>query len=206
VFHFSKTYLLLGTVLLGVAFHASAQTYADNTPQVVVSVYNDAGVSANALAEAEEKAARIFARAGVRITWTTCSDCDRFEWPNSLSVRIVPGSPRSTQEIFGMAFLSAEGTGCYTDVFYERAEKLQSAWNVNLSDTLGAVMAHEIGHLLLGSNSHTPAGIMRARWESQELNRMARGNLLFTESQSDQMRAKLSATGSTITVAARSTF
>ena len=206
MFHFSKTYLLLGTLLLGVAFHASAQTNADNTPQVVVSVYNDAGVSANALAEAEEKAARIFARAGVRITWTNCSDCDRFEWPTSLSVRIVPRSPRSTQEIFGMAFLSAEGTGCYTDVFYERAEKLQSAWNVNLSDTLGAVMAHEIGHLLLGSNSHTPAGIMRARWESQELNRMARGNLLFTESQSDQMRAKLSATGSTITVAARSTF
>ena len=105
-----------------------------------------------------------------------------------------------------MAFLSAEGTGCYTDVFYERAAKLQSAWNVNLSDTLGAVMAHEIGHLLLGSNSHTPAGIMRARWEGQELNRMARGNLLFTESQSDQMRAKLSATRSTLTVAARSTF
>ena len=54
-----------------------------------------------------------------------------------------------TQEIFGMALLSAEGTGCYTDVFYERAEKLQSAWNVNLSHTLGAVMADEIGQLPL---------------------------------------------------------
>ena len=52
-------------------------------------------------------------------------------------------------------------------------------------------MAHEIGHLLLGSNSHAPAGIMSARWEGQELNRMARGNLLFTDAQSDQMRTEI---------------
>jgi hypothetical protein len=206
MFRFSKTYLLLGTLLLRLAFPALAQTYPHNNPQMAVSVYNDAGVPANVLAHAEEKTARIFARAGVWITWKNCLNCARFEWPTSLSVRIVPGSAPSAQEIFGRAFLSAEGTGCYTDVFYDRAAKLQSAWNVNLSETLGTVMAHEIGHLLLGSNSHTPEGIMRARWEGQELNRMARGNLLFTEAQSDHMRAKLFAARSQLTVAAQTTF
>ena len=204
--HFSKTCLSLGTLLLALAFPAWAQTYPDNNPQVVVSVYNDAGVSSNVLAHAEENATRIFGRAGVWIAWKNCLDCGPVEWPTSLVVRIVPGSARPSHEIFGMAFLSAEGTGCYTDVFYEGAAKLQSAWNVSLSDTLGAVIAHEIGHLLLGSNSHTSAGIMRAHWEGQELNRMARGNLLFTEAQSDQMHMKLFAVRSTLTVAAQSTF
>jgi hypothetical protein len=206
VFHDSKTCLLLGTLLLGLAFPALAQTYPDNNPQVAVFVYNDTGVPANVLTQAEEKAARIFARAGVWITWKSCLDCSRLEWPTSLAVRIVPGSVPAAQEIFGMAFLSAEGTGCYTDVFYDRAAKLQSAWNLNLSETLGAVMAHELGHLLLGSNSHAPAGIMRARWEGQELNRMARGNLLFTDVQSEHMRAKLFAARSQLTVAAQTTF
>ena len=29
---------------------------------------------------------------------------------------------------------------------------------------LGRVTAHEIGHLLLGTNGHAPAGLMRATW------------------------------------------
>ena len=34
---------------------------------------------------------------------------------------------------------------------------------------LGHAAAHEIGHLLLGSNSHSPFGLMRARWSGQDL-------------------------------------
>jgi len=33
-----------------------------------------------------------------------------------------------------------------------------------MATLLGRVTAHEIGHLLLGTNSHTLAGIMRAKW------------------------------------------
>ena len=29
---------------------------------------------------------------------------------------------------------------------------------------LGRVTAHEIGHLLIGTNSHAPSGLMRASW------------------------------------------
>jgi hypothetical protein len=101
-------------------------------------------------------------------------------------------------EVFGLAFLSAEGTGCYSDVFYDRATELQSAWNVDLSDILGNVMVHELGHLLRGSNAHASAGIMQARWKDEELNRMVRGNLSFTAEQANNMRAKLTAVRSTV--------
>ena len=75
----------------------------------------------------------------------------------------------ATSEVFGVAFLSDEGTGCYSDVFYDRAMELHADWHVGLSDILGSVMAHELGHLLLGSNSHSPAGVMRAHWQGEEL-------------------------------------
>ena len=96
--------------------------------------------------------------------------------------------------MFGVAFLSAEGTGCYSDVFYDRAMELHVNWNVGLADTLGNVMAHELGHLLLGSNSHASTGIMRAHWQGEELRHLSWGRLSFTNQQADHMRGKLIAT------------
>ena len=68
---------------------------------------------------------------------------------------------------------------------------LHTAWNVGLADILGSVMAHELGHLILGSNSHSPTGIMRARWEHGELRRLERGSLVFTDEQAERMRVKV---------------
>jgi hypothetical protein len=236
----SKTCPLLGTLLLALAFPVWGQGYVGENPQVVVSVYDDAGVRAESLAQAEQRAAKILGRAGVDVIWKNCSSstdhvgpdalvrvgepsspgsvfednaglrpagrvgalgptlsgledegCLRLDWPTHLAVRVVPQSRRSINDVFGVAFLSAEGTGCYSDVFYDRAAELQTAWNVSLTDVLGNVMAHELGHLLLGSNSHASIGIMKARWQGEELNRAARGSLLFTAEQSEHMRAKL---------------
>jgi hypothetical protein len=52
-------------------------------------------------------------------------------------------------------------------------------------------MAHEIGHLLLGANSHSRTGIMRAFWSGDDLTLAARAYLLFTPGQSRQMKTRL---------------
>ncbi len=44
---------------------------------------------------------------------------------------------------------------------------------------LGHAAAHEIGHLLLGSNSHSPQGLMRARWSRQDLQNAGIGQSSF---------------------------
>jgi hypothetical protein len=116
--------------------------------------------------------------------------CTQFAWPAYLALRIMPHSIRTVKEVFGVAFLSAEGTGCYSDVFYEQALKLPTEWNVGLADILGGVAAHELGHLLLGSNSHGHTGIMRAHSEHEELRRLAMGNLWFTTEEAEHMRGK----------------
>ena len=145
-------------------------------------------------------------RVGTPAPTRSTLDCASFEWPTRLAVRIVPRSAHATSEVFGVAFLSAEGTGCYSDIFYDRATKLHADWNVGLSDLLGNVMAHELGHLLLGSNSHSRAGIMRAHWQGEELNLLSRGNLWFTREQGEQMRGKLNRVRPAVALTARSRF
>jgi hypothetical protein len=53
-------------------------------------------------------------------------------------------------------------------------------------------MAHELGHLLLGSNSHSPTGLMRADWRTKDLTGMAQGGLVFSDEQAQRMKIKLS--------------
>ena len=57
-------------------------------------------------------------------------------------------------------------------------------------DLLGCVIAHELGHLLLGKSSHSEEGLMRARWEARELREAAKGNLLFSKSETERMRVR----------------
>ncbi len=70
---------------------------------------------------------------------------------------------------------------------------LHESSHMSLASILGHGVAHEIGHLLLGTNSHAASGIMRARWQIRELTSASKGTLLFSDVQSRQMRNKLAA-------------
>ncbi len=200
----SKTCVLLVTFLDLLTFPAWSEINpgADHEERlpITVSVYDDADVPRAVLGEAEHQAAKIFARAEVEVTWLNCTTsrdkaaegCNRFEKYEHLAMRIMRHSPHSQNDVFGVAFLSADGTGRYGDIFYDRATALQADWKVGLADILGNVMAHELGHLLLGTNSHSHIGIMKAHWQAEELRLLSRGDLGFTDQQADHMRGKLS--------------
>ena len=68
-------------------------------------------------------------------------------------------------------------------------------WRVTasaLADVLlGRAMAHEIGHLLLGANSHSLNGIMRGHWSVHEFRLNARIDMLFITEHSRRMKALL---------------
>jgi hypothetical protein len=98
---------------------------------------------------------------------------------------------KASDGVFGVAFLSTEGTGAYTDVSYNSAEELDQEWHVGLARVLGHVMAHELGHLLLGSNAHSRQGIMCPRWHGDELHLASKGSLLCSEEQARFMRERL---------------
>jgi hypothetical protein len=186
-------FALTTCVLLG-----TTRNSAGENPCLSVFVYNDAQVSPGVLSKAELRAAMIFARAGLDIIWLNrahemsdhASSMSTIPAPDHLMLRITPhGASSTSNAVFGMAFLGPDGTGRYGDVFWERVQELHTSYQVDLARVLASVMAHEIGHLLLGSNGHSISGIMRARWESSELRQVAMGTLVFLPWQEQRMRA-----------------
>ena len=75
-------------------------------------------------------------------------------------------------------------------MYYEnvlRRAQSDDAEGGKLQIILGCIIAHELGHLLLGSNSHSDTGIMLARWEVNQLRQLMMGGLLFTPGESKRM-------------------
>ena len=75
-------------------------------------------------------------------------------------------------------------------VYYEyalrRAKSDDAEFEVQI--ILGCAIAHELGHLLLGTNSHSDKGIMQPRWEPNQVRQLMMGTLLFSTEQSKLMR------------------
>jgi hypothetical protein len=169
---------------------------------LTVSVHNDANVPAGAMISAEVTASRIFRQAGVAVKWIICAppldptlhsaSCSKAVFPSHLQVRIASKAENVNDSTFGVSYLAADGTGCYSDIFFSRIADLYSNSGQQIGPILGHVMAHEIAHLLLGINAHSAFGIMRARWQRVELLKASKGELLFTPQQSQVMRQRLS--------------
>ena len=199
----------LGLVLAGsrsLAALQGAPPQPQQGPTVFVSFYNNAGLSSKTTKAAEKQAARIFARLGLSLVWTTCPvdtgrdksapQCTAPLSPAHLVVRALPRNMSErlpyNAETFGISLLGRNGVGYYAYVFCDRVQELVNSSHMNPGTVLGYVMAHEIGHLLLGVNSHAPEGIMKARWSDVELRGLATGNLRFSRGQAEQIHQNLS--------------
>jgi hypothetical protein len=201
----------MNTILLSLAsalLSATPQTSAPDpapTYTLTVALFNDARVPPTVLAGGQETASHIFAESGIDIRWMLCgredesleerNACGQPEFPDHLDMHIVNGCPHLASSVFGISYVSPEGIGTQADVFYARVAAFRQS-PAELSILLGYAMAHELGHLLLGPNSHSPTGLMRADWRTKELTYMAQGGLGFGEGQTQTMKAKLSTVAS----------
>jgi hypothetical protein len=163
-----------------------------------IYVYNQAAVPQSILSRAEQRVTLILQFSGVQPEWLDCSlagaggrDCSGPPAPGSMAVQIVHEPTKMRDEIFGAAFLGENGFGSQTDVFYDRINELHREWDIALPELLGHVMAHEIGHLLLGFKAHSATGIMCPIWKEEQLSRAGRGELWFSAEQSKLIRQRL---------------
>ena len=187
------------------------------SPNLQVSVFNRAQVPADKLMQAEARAEKIMARAGIHLTWLNCAvtvaepenakltspaiseSCRAIHYPEHIAITILERPTNIPADTFGEAFLNDQGTGSYIDVFYEQLSALRSEETIAPAEILGCVIAHEIGHLELGADSHSKTGLMRAHWDSKSLSDAAKGQLFFSPSQVVAMQATL-ATASQVMV------
>jgi hypothetical protein len=178
-----------------------AKTAQGGDLAIKVSVFNDAQISDGKVATAESVAARLFAHAGIRIDWLNCghatetgeerASCSKAAFPEHFAVRLRQRSLNLNESTLGLSFLGDDGIGCHANVFYAGVEPIQQEAGLSAEAILGLVIAHELGHLLLGTNSHADRGIMRANWKTQELSLAGKGRLGFTENQAQKMRVRL---------------
>lgn len=85
----------------------------------------------------------------------------------------------------------ADGRGSMASIFHYRVKELAERGMVSHCQALGHAMAHEIGHLLLGTAEHSSRGIMRARWEREDLRDAARRCLVFDPQQAERIRREV---------------
>jgi|SRR5882724_2765096 len=189
-------------VLLGAGVAA-----AEGMPaQITVLVNNSAGVSTNVLKQAEQEAAGIFRPAGVEIVWMNCGEesvmedgaCREVPGANRFVLHIVSNGKTSTDFVFGVAFLGEDGRGKYCNVFFDRIRDAHRDLGTSTAQLLGAVAAHELGHLLLGSHAHSSWGIMEPVWKEEALRQTGMGTFLFTAEQGEAMRERIGKDGTVL--------
>jgi hypothetical protein len=193
--------VLAGLVALA-NFASPATSFAsgvDSSPTIRVRVNNYTQTSPAILAGAEREAGRILDRAGLRTVWLDCptgpstadpqDPCRKALEATDIVLRVLS---ESTQNKFQDTAFGFAVVPVLASVYYDYVAHLARSDNAEfeIPIILGCVIAHEIGHLLLGSNSHSVSGIMQGHWERGQVRQAVTGTLLFTPEQAKLIQAE----------------
>lgn len=185
---FKLGFFLVGLAVLIRLAHptAACASETDKGPAITVLVFNFREAPVETLVKAEKEAGRILDQAGVHVTWQDCPTGDEpcRKGPGRvffLSMMAGPVQSKFADSVSGYAVLPDH----LAVVYYDYLPRMPGGQS-NLSDNaliLGCVIAHELGHLLLGDHGHSIAGIMQARWgvEQTRLALMSRLSFLPEE-------------------------
>jgi hypothetical protein len=173
---------------------------------ITVWVYDYAQIHHDALVQAKQEATRILRQAGVRIVWVDCprsaEEADKYPacrglpGPTQLVLRVLPRSLASGANghstIFGRAALPDDGGfALQAGVYAYGAEELSRGQESPSAVILGHLMAHELGHLLIGTETRSSVGVMRQEWSVSDLERAGQGRLLFSTKDARRIRAQV---------------
>jgi hypothetical protein len=173
---------------------------AENTDYGVIAIYNYAGVAPETLNLAEAQASEIFKKAGVKIDWwelplsgdgRALPPTDQPAVPPLADVRLLPDSKipalRRSPDVLGCAL------GSQVYVFVDRLLEATAPVKCPLYVSLGLIMAHEIGHVLLGPNNHALYGVMVPKLGKWQFQQMQMSGLFFCPQQAEKIRERIRA-------------
>lgn len=171
-------------------------------PDVRIRILDYARIANDVIAQAQKRVADIYKSIGVQIRWQvtvrpldpsssvapTLTEPSEFALivlsPNmSRRMKVAPG-------VMGMAVVPPQGGGRIAYVLFDRVTLAARTARSEVTDILGVVMAHEIGHLMLPYGSHSDDGLMRADWSFKELHRPLHPGFRFTIPQGEAIRRR----------------
>lgn len=171
---------------------------ADPQQTLSIRLYNDAGVDPRTLHWATVETDRLFRSAAIQITWQQLSGataepvaCSASDRPTHVVMRLIPKAPTSASPGALAVARPFAPTGTQVLIFCDRVELLAPFANAPLYVILGEAMAHEIGHVLLGSVEHSIGGLMEAHWSTTSLHLASKGLLAFGREEAERMNARL---------------
>ena len=138
---------------------------------LVVRIYDAYGVPEERLQAARGEVERTLKDADVEVTWAECP-CSARVGGAELVLRITAAPAASEQTSLGFSYVDIDRkAGTVATVFADRVAALARAGGADEGALLGRAMAHEVGHLLLGTRDHGRDGLMRGQWTTIELAR-----------------------------------
>ena len=161
------------------------QCVAASALHLTLVIYNHARVEPQTLVAAESTVSEIFGHANVQLIWRDgfVYAAERRAAPNlppedpvTLVVKLQPESEAARYGVRSVCGGIGFPSGA---IIFVRGFD---------STRLGHVIAHELGHILLGPNAHALVGIMRGMLLPADWEKAAQGTLGFTHSQNQQIR------------------
>jgi hypothetical protein len=170
--------------------------------RITVELANAASVPHYVVSRARAMVDFVFERAGFKIDWIETSTGDRTPWIPickdstdvsrfAVVIRRDEGSARLHDTVLGYAMpfsgMRNRAAVLWQSVFraaQENADKVDSGM------LLGMVIAHELGHLVMGSGTHG-TGVMSANWLRPDFIAIGRRGLRFTPAEMVQLHQGL---------------
>lgn len=179
-------------VIVAIAATPCAAAEIDPDMRVVIRTYNGAELPAAELASAVATATTILKASGLATSWHACEvafvrdathPCAAPLRANEIAVRLVrltTDAEHRGELPLGYSLVdTATRSGTLATIYIDRVAWLSKAAGVDRRLVLGRALAHEVGHLLLGTNAHSTAGVMRAVWSCEALKRNVGRDWLF---------------------------
>ncbi len=173
------------------------------TLSLVVRIYDNVGVTNCDMTSALAVAHAILKNAGIDVAWRQAQvgqvglvgqagyDDGRVA-PSELIVRVVAAPPGSSPDSLGFSFVdTGTGSGTLATIFLDRVRALSARAGANRGQLLGRAMAHEIGHLLLGTTHHADRGLMRGVWRTIDLQKDQPLDWMLSAEEGTRMRRAL---------------
>jgi hypothetical protein len=174
---------------------------ASGQTTITALVCNQIQMPVAKLVRAENEVSRILRSAGVLVRWSDCnvpSSSTREAWTHIVTVRVRNLAPLEVLNVkhgepMGRAFLEDQRA----EVYYNEVRQVARNFDHEREElTIFAyVMAHELGHLLLGPE-HVRKGVMEAAWGRRELEMITRHELRFSPNECERMQPPLVANDS----------
>jgi hypothetical protein len=169
---------------------------------VTIRIYNYAAVPPAELDAARAVASRIFHDAGLAVEWEICRVPNSAEGAAStaplrdggefvlrLQTSATVNLPLHVE--LGSSLLDGTGGGVLITLDPRLVDAVALQAHAEAGLVLGRAIAHEVGHLLIGTARHSPHGLMRELWSQKELRENRPGDWAFSSQEAALMKRSL---------------